>query len=212
VTATSAVLEGAAESSVLLTAYRFAWTVEGTTVGGTTALQWVAPKTAAHLSARLTGLVPGTTYRYQLVGLNADGTGSSTPIAFTTAPDRTKPVISLLRVAPGIFRAAKGTTISFTLSEPATTTLRFDRVLPGVRRGKSCVARRAGRRGRACTRYVPVPGNVAIVGKLGANSTRFDARVSGRQLRPSAYRLRATPTDGSANVGKTVIAAFRVRR
>jgi CSLREA domain-containing protein len=212
VTATSAVLEGAADSSVLLTAYRFAWTVEGTTVGGTTALQWVAPKITAHLSARLTGLVPGTTYRYELVGVNADGTGSSTPITFTTARDRTKPVLSLLRVAPGIFRAAKGTTISFTLSEAATTTLRFDRVLPGVRRGKSCVARRAGRRGRACTRYLPVAGSVAVVGKLGANTSRFDAKVAGRPLRPSAYRLRATPKDGFGNVGKTVITAFRVRR
>src|SRR5215208_6222946 len=126
VTATSAVLEGTAESSVLLTAYRFAWTVAGTTTGGTTAPQWVAPKTTAHLSARLAGLAPGTTYRYELVGVNADGTGSSTPITFTT-PDRTRPVLTLLRVAPGIFRAGKGTTISFTLSEAATTILRFDR-------------------------------------------------------------------------------------
>jgi CSLREA domain-containing protein len=212
VTATSAVLDGAAESSVLLTAYRFAWTVEGTATGGTTALQWVAPKTTAHLSARLTGLAPGTTYRYELVGDNADGTGSSTPIMFTTRPDRTKPMLSLLRVAPAIFRAPKGTTVSFTLSEAATTTLRFDRVLPGVRRGKRCVARTARRRGRACTRYIPVVGSVAVVGKLGANSTRFDAKVAGKPLRPSAYRLRAAPKDGSGNVGKTVITAFRVQR
>lgn len=211
VTTTSAVLEGAAESSVLLTSYRFAWGVEGSTAGGTTAVQWVAPKTAAHLSARLTGLAPGTTYRYELVGVNADGTGTSTPITFTTQ-DRIKPVLSLLRVAPGIFRAAKGTTISFTLSEAATTTLRFDRVLPGVRRGKRCVPRTARRRGRACTRYLPVAGSVVVVGTFGANRTRFDAKVAGRLLRPSAYRLRATPKDGFGNVGRTVIAAFRVRR
>jgi len=211
VTSTSAVLEGTAASTVLWTAYRFAWTVEGTTAGGTTALQWVAPNTSAHLSARLAGLAPGTTYRYELVGVNADGTGSSTPITFTT-PDRTRPVLTLLRVAPGIFRAGKGTTISFTLSEAATTILRFDRVLPGMRRGKSCVPRTARRRGRACTRYLPVAGSVAVVGGLGANSTRFDAKVAGRTLRPSAYRLRATPKDRSGNVGKTVIAAFRVRR
>jgi hypothetical protein len=212
VTSTSAVLEGAAESSVLLTAYRFAWTVQGTNASGTTALQWVAPKTTAHLSARLTGLAPGTTYSYELAGVNADGTASSAPITFTTAQDRTKPVLSLLRVAPGIFRAAKGTTISFTLSEAALTTLRFDRVLPGVRRAKRCVARTARRRGRACTRYIPVIGSVAVVGKLGPNSTRFDAKVAERPLRASAYRLRATPKDGSGNIGKTVITAFRVRR
>lgn len=211
VTTTSAVLEGAAESSVLLTAYRFSWRVEGATAGGTTAVQWVAPKTTAPLSARLTGLSPGTTYRYELVGVNADGTGTSTPITFTTQ-DRIKPVLTLLRVAPGIFRAAKGTTISFTLSEAATTTLRFDRVLPGVRRGKRCLPRTARRRGRACTRYLPVAGSVAVVGTLGANRTRFDAKVAGKLLRPSAYRLRATPKDGFGNVGKTVIAAFRVRR
>ncbi len=211
VASTSAVLEGSSEPSVQITAYQFEYAVVGGSTGGTTPLQWIAPNRPARLSVRVTGLKPGTTYRFHLVGTNADGSGSSSEVTFTTI-DRTPPVLTLLRVAPGIFRAARGTTISFTLSEDATTTLKFDRVLRGVKRGKRCVARTRRSRGRPCTRYLAVAGSVPVPGKSGANTFRFDAKVGTATLRPGAYRLRATPKDASGNVGKTVIAAFRIVR
>jgi hypothetical protein len=46
----------------------------------------------------------------------------------------------------------------------------------------------------------------------GANGFHFDAHVAGRTLFPGAYRLRARPRDAAGNVGRTVVAAFRVLR
>ena len=105
-----------------------------------------------------------------------------------------------------------GAKLNFHLSEPATVTFRVDRVLRGVRRHGSCLVRKRRSRGKACTRYVPVPGSFAQAGAAGPNSFHFDARVGGRLLFPGAYRLRASPRDGAGNLGKTVVAAFRVLR
>jgi hypothetical protein len=163
------------------------------------------------VSAGLTGLRQGVTYHYRLVATNAEGTTAGADQAFTTL-DKVKPVLSLLRVLPGLFHRNKGATLSFRLSEPGTVTFRVDRVLRGVRRHGSCVVRKRRSRGRPCTRYVPVPGSFAEAGTDGPNSFHFDARVGGRLLFPGAYRLRASPRDNAGNVGKTVIAAFRVLR
>jgi len=67
-------------------------------------------------------------------------------------------------------------------------------------------------RGKPCTRYVQVPGTFALTGAEGPNTLHFDGRVGGRLLFPGAYRLRASPRDNAGNVGKTVVAAFRVLR
>ena len=91
-------------------------------------------------------------------------------------------------------------------------TFKVDRVLPGIRKGSRCVAKTARRRGRACTRYVPVKGTLTQAGTAGANSVAFDAKLGGKLLRPAAYRLSASPRDPGLNVGKTAITAFRVRR
>lgn len=163
------------------------------------------------LSAVLTGLRQGVTYHYRLVATNAEGTTAGPDQTFTTL-DKVKPVLSLLRVLPGLFHRAKGATIAFRLSEPATVTFRVDRVLRGVKRRGSCVVRKRRGRGRPCTRYVPVPGSFAQPGIEGPNNFHFDTRVGGRQLFPGAYRLRASPRDGAGNIGKTVVAAFRVLR
>ena len=163
------------------------------------------------VSAFLTGLRQGVTYHYRLVATNAEGAAAGADLTFTTL-DKVKPVLSLLRVLPGLFHRAKGGKINFRLSEPATVTFRVDRVLRGVRRHGSCVVRNRRARGKACTRYVPVPGSFAQPGGTGPNTFHFDARVGGRLLFPGAYRLRASPRDHAGNLGKTVVAAFRVLR
>jgi hypothetical protein len=198
------------DPDVQLTSYRFDY---GTTsaYGAQTPLQWLAPGASITVTAFVPGLRPGTTYHFRLVASNADGTSTGADVTFTTL-DRTPPVLSLLRVAPGIFRAAKGTSISFTLSEAASVTFKVDHVVLGVRRGKSCVAKTRRRRGRPCTRYLPVKGSLTQAGRAGPNKLHFDALVGGRRLRPGAYRLDAKPRDAAGNLGKTVVAAFRVVR
>ncbi len=163
------------------------------------------------VSSFVVGLKQGTRYHFRLVAFNTDGTSRGADQSFLTN-DRTKPVLTLLKVAPGIFRAAKGTKISFTLSEPATVTFKVDRVFRGVRKGRRCVARTARRRGRACTRYVPVKGTLVQAGAAGANRIAFDAKLGGKRLAPGAYRLSASPRDAGLNVGKTVVTAFRILR
>jgi CSLREA domain-containing protein len=209
---TSATLRGTITPSSQGTGYYFEY---GTTTayGSQTQSLFLPPpsNTQVTVSSLVAGLKQGTTYHFRVTALNADGTARGADQSFTTN-DRTKPVLTLLKVAPGIFRAAKGTTISFNLSEPATVTFKVDRVLPGVRRGGRCVARTARSRGRACTRYVPVKGTLTQAGTAGGNSVGFDAKLGGKTLRPGAYRLSASPRDPGLNVGKTAITAFRVRR
>jgi CSLREA domain-containing protein len=210
---TSASLRGTVTPSSQATGYFFEY---GTTTayGAQTQALFLPPPSNSQVivSFLVAGLKQGTSYHFRLVASNADGTSRGADQSFTTN-DRTKPVLTLLKVAPGIFRAAKGTTISFTLSEAATVTFKVDRVLPGIRKGSRCVAKTARlRRGRACTRYLPVKGTLTQAGTAGANSVPFDAKLGGKTLRPGAYRLSATPRDPGLNVGKTVITAFRVRR
>jgi CSLREA domain-containing protein len=210
---TSAILRGTITPSSQGTGYFFDYGT--TTAYGSQTLGLFLPPASnspVPVSFFVAGLKQGTTYHYRLVASNADGTTRGADQSFTTN-DRTKPVLTLLKVAPGIFRAAKGTKISFTLSEAATVTFKVDRVFPGVRKGKRCVARTARRRrGRACTRYLPVKGTLVQAGTAGANKVAFDAKVGGRTLLPGAYRLSASPRDPGLNVGKTAITAFRVRR
>ena len=163
------------------------------------------------VSTKLAGLRQGVTYHYRLVATNAEGTTVGADQTFTTL-DKVKPVLSLLRVLPGLFHRNKGATIGFRLSEAAMVTLRVDRVLRGVRRHGSCVVRKRRGRGKPCTRYVPVPGSFRQTAAEGPNTFHFDARVGGRLLFPGPYRLRASPRDNAGNVGKTAVAAFRVLR
>ena len=131
---------------------------------------------------------------------------------FTTL-DRTKPVLTLLRIVPGLFHRKNGAAFSFTLSENAGVTFKFDHSLRGVRSGRRCVKiNRRNRRHRPCTRYLPVVGSVVLPGVEGKNSIHFDAKVGTKLLTFGAYRLRAVPKDPSGNIGKTVLAAFRVLR
>ncbi|MFL5923703.1 MAG: hypothetical protein ACJ74S_06995, partial [Gaiellaceae bacterium] len=192
-----------------------AWFEYGRTTayGSQTPMRFLSGNGGAPVTEPLTGLRQGVEYHFRLVAMTYDGvTIAGVDQTFTTF-DRTKPVLSLLRVVPGLFHRKNGVTFSFTLSENATVTLRFDHVLRGVRRGKRCVKiTRRNRRHRPCTRYLPVAGNVVLAAAEGKNSIHWDAKVGTKLLTFGAYRLRATPRDATANVGKTAIAAFRVLR
>jgi predicted outer membrane repeat protein len=192
-----------------------AWFEYGRTAeyGSTTPVRYVgAGNGAMSVTEPLAGLRQGATYHYRLVAANAEGRTFGTDQSFTTM-DRQKPVLTLLRVVPGLFHRKNGATFSFTLTENAAVTLRFDHVLRGVRSGKRCVKiTRRNRRHRPCARYLPVKGTLVLTAAEGKNSTHFDAKVGEKLLIFGAYRLRATPKDPAGNVGKTVLAAFRVLR
>ena len=207
---TSVLLHGILGPGVEFESFHFDY---GPTIayGSSTPVDWVAPASAVtSVSARITDLRPGIVYHVRLVATNGDGIAVGTDQTFQL--DRKRPMLGFLRAMPAIFRAAKGTTFEFKLSEAATVTFKFDRVQPGARRRGKCVPRFKYRRGRPCTRYLPLAGSLTAAGQFDANRFAFNANLRGKRLAPGVYRLRAVARDAGENVSKTAIAAFRVVR
>jgi hypothetical protein len=175
----------------------------------------------ARLALAVTGLQNGQSYTFTVTAINAVGTGPSS--AATTPVTPTARILSRLKASPASFlparsgpsvrssarhRAKPGTTVSFTLLEPARVTFTVQRAVRGTKRGLRCVK---GRTGKRCTRFVSVRGSFAVSGNPGGNRFRFTGRVHGRTLARGHYRLIATPSDSTAAKGTAVRLPFRVR-
>ena len=143
----------------------------------------------------------------------ADDTGTVTISNDEPQPDVTDPVAGGLRLRPSSFKPRAGTTISYTLSEAATTTFTVERVLPGRVKGGECRRESTSNRtGRRCKLFKRVRGRFTHQGAAGPNSLRFKGRVGGRKLAPGSYRLNAAPKDAAGNVGRKARAAFKIKR
>ena len=208
----SAMLNGSVDPSFHETSAHFEYG-RTTAYGSSTPAQIVGSGNGQlAVAAALAGLRQGITYHFRLIAENVEGTTTGADQVFTTL-DKTPPALTLVRLDPGLFHRRTGATIRFTLSEAATVTLRFDHVLRGVKRRGRCIARtRRNRHRRPCTRYLAVNGSLVVTGSEGPNSLHFDARVGEKLLTFGAYRLRARAQDPAGNLGKTVVAAFRVLR
>lgn len=137
------------------------------------------------------------------------------------APDRTAPVLSGFKLSPKSFAAAKtgpsavaaaavGTKVSYSLSEPATTKFTVQRRKRGVKKHGHCVAGKARRGQKRCTRWVAVKGSFKVPSGAGAHSFRFMGRLSGKALKRGRYRLAAVATDPSGNRAKPKRRAFKI--
>jgi Tol biopolymer transport system component len=149
----------------------------------------------------------------------SDGTSDAPPATVTVqvgvggggGQDKTPPAISNIKVSNKLWRVGKklatisvlpvGTTISFRLSEAASTTLSFQRATPGRRSGKSCVKQTAQNRSKkACTRYVNAGSLKPLGAKAGQNKVRFQGRLNkSRSLKPGGYRLVVGAADAAGN-------------
>jgi hypothetical protein len=147
------------------------------------------------------------------------GSGSGAGTTSVAAPPR----IAHLKLSPAAFRAASrgasfarrhaprrpvGTTVTYTDSRAARTTLTVLEPIRGVRRGHSCRPAARGRHGARCTLYRAL-GHATHADAAGANRLRFSGRLNGRKLAPGSYRLSLTPRAGSLT-GGTVSAGFRI--
>ena len=127
-------------------------------------------------------------------------------------PPPSKPLLSALKLTPAVFRAAssgpttlpasgkRGTLISYTDSQTATTSFLVQRALRGVLRGGRCIAppRHPSRKAKRCTRYQTLA-RFNHKDTAGADRLRFTGRVKGRKLSAGSYRLQAT----ASNANKT---------
>lgn len=145
--------------------------------------------TTATATVTISGNDPGT--GGQDAGAGTDGAdsgdGRGQPV------DRQPPLIGRVRLSRAAFaptgRAARGTTIRFSLSEPATVTLK--------------VQHQQGRR------LVPV-GALRRSGRQGANRVAFTGRFGRRVLRRGSYRLTVGAVDAAGNRATAPPRTFRI--
>lgn len=131
----------------------------------------------------------------------------------------TPPSISRFSVSPRPFAATRsrhrrrvhrGTTIRFTLSEPAAVRFTFTRRAAGRVAGGRCVGvTRANRRHRRCTRSLAA-GRFVRAGHRGANRVFFSGNVGRHTLLPGVYRLTLSATDPADNRSTPVSRRFRI--
>lgn len=228
ITTTAATLNGTVIPNGLPTTYQFLY---GTTsaFGSATPVQGAGNGTSAvGATATIVGLAPGTTYHYLLVATNALGTRMGADQTFTTSALATgsapPPVLGPIAIVPSAFRAAHGgpsiatvsrigATVTYTDTQSSRTTFTVLQARPGITLHGRCAPppqHRLPKRGRACTRYVPVGGFIHHDAS-GANRFHFTGRVGGHRLRPGNYRLSAAP-QANGTTGKTVSAQFRILR
>jgi hypothetical protein len=183
-----------------------------------------ASQNASPVTAALAGLSPDTTYHYRLVATTGrGGTAAGADQTFRTLPSPTAQpsttaqpdaaaVISGVRIGrrwrlgsllPRATRRRRppvGTTIAFTLSEPARVTLEFSQPRTGRRVAGRC--RRltpANRRRPRCT-LANVRGRLTINAHTGRNRVRFQGRLTRRKtLKLGAYLLTVRAIDGGGN-------------
>ena len=87
--------------------------------------------------------------------------------------------------------ARRGTTVRYSLSEPAAVTLRVVRLAGGKRRSVGTLRR---------------------TGAAGANRVRFSGRIGRRALPRGRYRLIVRAIDAAGNRSTVRAAAFRIIR
>jgi hypothetical protein len=109
----------------------------------------------------------------------------------------------------------RGTTVSFTLTQPATvrfTVTQRTKGRKGKRGGKAVCVKptKTNRKRKRCIR-VTLKGSFTRNGIAGRNSFHFSGRLHGRKLTPGRYRLVATPSAGGRK-GKAISSGFRIVR
>ncbi|MDX6690134.1 MAG: hypothetical protein QOG15_1591, partial [Solirubrobacteraceae bacterium] len=160
------------------------------------------------------GFTGPDTFTY--IGRDARSFGQFGTVTVNVQPkplDTTKPDITLLRVRPKKLKRGKasmklgvttGRRITFALSEAAAVTLKFEKRTTGRRVGSTCRKTTAANRGKKkCTRYVNAGSRKFSAAKQGANSIRFQGRLSStKRLALGKYRLTARAKDAAGNSEK----------
>jgi Bacterial Ig domain len=148
----------------------------------------------------------------------ATGAGTQTE----TRLDTIKPRLSSGSLSSSFFRAAGsgpstsarvGTTVFFTLSEPATVRFSVQRRATGRGGNVGGKCRKPNGRnqhGALCNLWVRVKGSFTVFGRAGTTNFRFGGRIGGRTLEPGRYRLNSRATDLAGNSSGVKRRRFRI--
>jgi hypothetical protein len=158
----------------------------------------------------------------------SDAAGQTATAGVTvTYKDTIAPALTGLTLSRSTFRVAKastaiaakakkkqptpqGTTIRYTLGEPAPVTLAITRVEQGRRsKGKCVKATKKLRKATTCDRLTAA-GTLSRSAVAGLNAVAFSGRVGTKALKAGAYRLTATARDSSGNASRALAASFTV--
>jgi len=116
------------------------------------------------------------------------------------------------RAAKKAKRHKKGTTLRYTLTEPATVRIVIAQAASGRRRGRRCVApTRRLRKARRCVR-LSTRGTLTRTSHKGADRVAFSGRIGSKALKPGRYQATITATDAAKNTSKPQTIAFTIVR
>jgi virginiamycin B lyase len=103
-----------------------------------------------------------------------------------------------------------GSSLSYSLSEPAAVTIAIARRAVGRKVGKRCKApSRSNRHRRRCMRYL-IAGRLKRRGLQGVNKIHFTGRIGRRALTRGGYRAIVTAKDAPGNVSSPSRASFTI--
>jgi hypothetical protein len=145
-------------------------------------------------------------------GVPRSGGGSGPPVVGDAhqSNERWREGTALAKISAAVGAKARlpiGTAFSFTLNEAARVTLTFTQRVRGRKVGRACVAPSPRKKGRGCTRTV-VRGVLAFAGHAGADTVRFQGRLSRRRkLKPGRYAVAIVAT--SATGARSAPASLR---
>jgi hypothetical protein len=161
------------------------------------------------------------------VAVSAPSTVTTTPTVTAptppapVAPQDSQPVLSRRTfaaagsgpsAATAAVKGAKGTIITYTDSEAATTIFMVRQPASGVRSHGKCIKPPKHRkaRGKRCTFY-KIVGSFRHADTAGPNRLRFTGRINRHKLTPGHYQLLSTPRNSSGQSGASHTSSFTIK-
>ena len=177
----AATVSGQVNPKGLATTYHFDFgktTSYGSSTRSTT-LTSIASSAAA-VSARITGLRPGTTYHYRVVAHNADGTTYGRDRAFKTLPRLQVKLLGVSSSYRTSVVAQHGLVVSVSCSQPCSIS------------GSLVIPAATARRRHLGTRPIVLGGAAARLARASTTSLRLQLSGSGKRTLPSAGTINVT--------------------
>jgi hypothetical protein len=166
----------------------------GAGTGGTTTHAFAAPGTKT-VTVTAADAVGNTATRTGTITIAANAPAlSSVSVTHEVFRVGNKPTAITAQGRERKHRPPIGTTFIYTLSEPASVTIRITHGAPGRRSGGKCLKpTRKLRTHKRCTRRV-VNGTLHRSGKAGVNRIPFSGRIARKPLAPGSYKATLTAT------------------